>query len=356
MPSNAHNYTGLYALQDKVLSALAGHFGPFYLTGGAALARFYLNHRHSPDIDLFANRDERFTDASDKILTILKTQFHISDNKTVRYPDFIRLWISENEEMKIELINNIAELRVIPVISGAIPVDTVENILANKINTLVERNDPKDLFDVVSIASDFSFNWRDIFSHAQDKAILSQIYVLMKLRRITKTFAYNWGGAEPLNVFEIMGILPPLNFDWKVVSLTVSKQVNLSAKDHPLTLEEIDKELNRIAEMLYRLAPRNDTNEMVDMENIPSTFSFNWGGASINIVRQPIISETDVINRLNTFHTGNLEGMEWLNKPLNLIEFKSKISRIANDFSQAGDNSAGAGKTPLKEATPAHFL
>ncbi|MCX6279430.1 MAG: nucleotidyl transferase AbiEii/AbiGii toxin family protein [Bacteroidetes bacterium] len=354
MPSNAHNYTELYALQDKVLSALAGNFGPFYLTGGAALARFYLNHRYSPDLDLFANRNNGFATASEKILTILKTQFHLSDNKTVRHPDFIRLWISENEEMKIEMINNIAELREIPVMAGAIPVDTVENILANKINTLVERDNPKDLFDVACIASDFSFNWRDIFSHARDKAILSHIYVLMKLRRITKTFAYNWGGAEPLNVFELMGIIPPLNFDWKVVSLTVSNQVNLSPKVHPLTLDEIDKELNRIAEMLSRLVRRNDAIEIIDLEKIPSTFTFNWGGASINIVRKPIISELDVLNRLTTFPTGDLEGREWLNKPLNLIEFKSIISRIANDFSKAGDNSHGAGKTPLKEARPAH--
>lgn len=39
---NPEQYRTQYALQSQVLKALAGHFGPFCLTGGSALARYYL--------------------------------------------------------------------------------------------------------------------------------------------------------------------------------------------------------------------------------------------------------------------------------------------------------------------------
>ncbi len=42
----------LYPLQDRILS-FAATFEDLYLTGGTALARFYLQHRFSDDLDLF---------------------------------------------------------------------------------------------------------------------------------------------------------------------------------------------------------------------------------------------------------------------------------------------------------------
>ncbi|MCD4795127.1 MAG: nucleotidyl transferase AbiEii/AbiGii toxin family protein [Bacteroidales bacterium] len=33
---------------------------PFYLTGGTALVRFYLNHRYSEDLDFFVNKRKKY--------------------------------------------------------------------------------------------------------------------------------------------------------------------------------------------------------------------------------------------------------------------------------------------------------
>ena len=46
----------LYPLQDKVLRILETIETKFYLIGGTALSRNYLEHRFSDDLDFFANR------------------------------------------------------------------------------------------------------------------------------------------------------------------------------------------------------------------------------------------------------------------------------------------------------------
>jgi predicted nucleotidyltransferase component of viral defense system len=49
-------YTKLYAFQDELLKIVRAQNLDFYLTGGTALSRVYLNHRYSDDLDLFVNQ------------------------------------------------------------------------------------------------------------------------------------------------------------------------------------------------------------------------------------------------------------------------------------------------------------
>lgn len=44
----------LSQLQEELLPAFFERAPGFFLTGGAALARFYLHHRETEDLDLFA--------------------------------------------------------------------------------------------------------------------------------------------------------------------------------------------------------------------------------------------------------------------------------------------------------------
>lgn len=182
MSSSAKNYSELYILQDKVLTTLTGHFGKFHLTGGTALGRFYLNHRNSEDLDLFINQDLAFTVDAMHIRTILKDRFSTSDDKIILYPDFIRIWIPGSEDLKIEMVNDVAERWGAPILAGNVPVDTVCNILANKLTALLSRDEPKDVFDIVSISLNYSFSWDEVFVYALRKAIISEPDVLMRLR------------------------------------------------------------------------------------------------------------------------------------------------------------------------------
>lgn len=49
----------LYPLQDKALALIVAQDTGFYLSGGTASSRGYLNHRFSDDLDLFRSLCQR---------------------------------------------------------------------------------------------------------------------------------------------------------------------------------------------------------------------------------------------------------------------------------------------------------
>jgi predicted nucleotidyltransferase component of viral defense system len=51
------DYKALYKMQNNFLDWWKVYDSPFYLTGGTALGRFYLNHRCSEDLDFFVNAE-----------------------------------------------------------------------------------------------------------------------------------------------------------------------------------------------------------------------------------------------------------------------------------------------------------
>jgi len=75
MNLSKEDYKTLYKLQDEVLNMLQDQFDGFYLTGGTALGRFYLNHRYSDDPDFFINNDKGFTDKINHIYRIISRSF-----------------------------------------------------------------------------------------------------------------------------------------------------------------------------------------------------------------------------------------------------------------------------------------
>ena len=58
----------LYPFQDQVLHDFAAIETGFYLSGGTALSRGYLNHRFSDDLDFFVNDDANFQLWSDRCI------------------------------------------------------------------------------------------------------------------------------------------------------------------------------------------------------------------------------------------------------------------------------------------------
>jgi len=181
MSSSGKKYNDLYRLQDKVLEALSGNFGVFHLTGGTALGRFYLHHRYSEDLDLFTNKNLEYHGSVGQIREILRNQFQASDEKVILYQDYVRVWIPGKEELKIEMVNDVEERWGVPVLAGYVPIDTVGNILANKLTALVSRDEPKDVVDIVAISSNFAFNWAEVFTYALRKALLAEPDISMRL-------------------------------------------------------------------------------------------------------------------------------------------------------------------------------
>jgi Nucleotidyl transferase AbiEii toxin, Type IV TA system len=147
---HSYFFDRLYPLQDDVLRVLSAAETGLYLSGGTAASRGYLQHRFSEDLDLFVNDDPSFGLWTGRFLDRLTTRSGWRTRVLLREARFVRLEVeSASAALKIEMVNDV------PAHVGAITVhpflgrlDSSENILANKLTALSDRDEPKDLADI----------------------------------------------------------------------------------------------------------------------------------------------------------------------------------------------------------------
>lgn len=122
---------------------------PFFLTGGTALSAFYLQHRYSQDLDLFTLDSEAF-DRVPLYVADTATKLIASVTSLQTAPQFRRYQLSRKGESLI--VDFVRE--VVPQVSEeknrfeGITVDTLADITANKICTVVSRAEIKDYIDL----------------------------------------------------------------------------------------------------------------------------------------------------------------------------------------------------------------
>jgi len=179
----------LYSLQDKFLNWWAGLQYPFYLTGGTALGRFYLNHRYSEDLDFFVNNDSNYLFYIREIMKKVAGIFKVDMTNSLFTDDFSRFFITENEvRLKIELVNDNEYYAGSKARYRYGYIDTPLNILSNKLVAITGRDEPKDVYDICSISENYSFRWTEIFHHARQKAVINELDVEERL----VTFPVEW--------------------------------------------------------------------------------------------------------------------------------------------------------------------
>ncbi len=182
MNSFKRDYHKLYQLQDKFLLWWASLNFPFYLTGGTALGRFYLNHRFSEDLDFFSYADPQYPHYIAELKNKITSQFTINLQQSLFADDFTRFFITEDDVfLKIELVNDVVYYPGSPTDYPFGKIDTPLNILANKLTALVGRDEPKDIFDIIHLAMNYSFNWLDIFELAKQKAVINELDIEQRL-------------------------------------------------------------------------------------------------------------------------------------------------------------------------------
>jgi predicted nucleotidyltransferase component of viral defense system len=182
MNSFKKDYTKLYLLQDKFLSWWLNLGLPFYLTGGTALGRFYLNHRFSEDLDFFINADTKYQYYITELKNKITSRFIINIQQSLFADDFTRFFITEDDTfLKIELVNDVSYYQGKPTVYQFGRIDTPVNILSNKLTAIVGRDEPKDIFDIIHLSLNFSFNWVDIFNQAKQKAVINELDVGQRL-------------------------------------------------------------------------------------------------------------------------------------------------------------------------------
>lgn len=167
MVMNSYYEDTLYPLQDKVLAILRKANTPFYLTGGTALSRFYYRHRYSEDLDFFVNSQKNFLDEAERLVQNLnKLGIEITHRSDSFYSTFVQ------KKLKVDFVND----------TGTYPkdflstplyekIDKPERILANKITSIVSRDEAKDVVDIWIITKNIKADWEKVFVDATSRAV-----------------------------------------------------------------------------------------------------------------------------------------------------------------------------------------
>lgn len=168
------DWSALYRLQDRVLAQMRTVAHGFYLTGGTALSRGYYQHRYSEDLDFFANDAGDFELWRDRCLHALQAASIAEGWRLeviLREVRFGRAVLHGEVPLKLEFVNDVP-FRV--GVSWPHPalgaLDTKENILANKITALVDRQAPKDMADIFWLCCRDSLSLTGALENANGKA------------------------------------------------------------------------------------------------------------------------------------------------------------------------------------------
>ena len=158
--------------QKKVLDFLSKEKSvcdKFYLTGGTALAEFYLSHRLSEDLDFFAEEEfdpQNVSVVFKKIqnnIGIKNIKFEQSFNRNLFFleleNDLIKTEFTYFPFPRIEKKNKIGELFI----------DSLLDIAVNKIFTIYQKPRSRDFIDLYFILQKEKWGMEDLVKQAQIK-------------------------------------------------------------------------------------------------------------------------------------------------------------------------------------------
>lgn len=158
----------LSPLQEDVLAAFFERAPAFFLTGGAALARYYLHHRETEDLDLFATPD---VEIGNGVRALIEAAAAVGASARVlrESGDFKRYAVARGDEMTlVDLVVDRSPQIAEKVLFGRVRVDAPREIAANKLCALLDRIEARDLLDL-RLLLDSGLELEDVLADAQQK-------------------------------------------------------------------------------------------------------------------------------------------------------------------------------------------
>lgn len=156
---------------------LAGFFGGgeslFYLTGGTALAAFYLRHRYSDDLDFFTRNVENLRAADYLVERGVAAAGLIIEGSPPREQIFRRFVLAGDTHprhplRKCELMHDSEPHFAEPRRFDGVLVDDLLSIAINKLAAL-GRLEPKDYVDLYLILQQGAYRLEDLIPRVQEK-------------------------------------------------------------------------------------------------------------------------------------------------------------------------------------------
>jgi len=159
----------------------------FYLSGGTALANYHLQHRFSDDLDFFTNKEpdiiflRDFASNLNKKLNAKQLRFEKLYDRNQFFFTF------DGRELKMEFAKYPFSQLDPPLDKDGIKIDSLRDIAANKLFTILDRFDPKDFVDLFFIFQKLDFE--NVRNDAENKfnVKIDNVFLggeLMKVKRI----------------------------------------------------------------------------------------------------------------------------------------------------------------------------
>lgn len=185
------NKTILTPLHKKFLKALfTSYLGQkFFLTGGTALAEFYLKHRLSEDLDLFTVDQTLLFDVVNSEILKLANGLALIIDKQIASPTFNQYIFShKGETLKVDIVKDVPIRFGKTKLINGIVVDSLENIAVGKLLAMFGRANAKDFIDLYFLLKKKKISFQEIFTMAKKKDLgLSEFYLahmILQIQRI----------------------------------------------------------------------------------------------------------------------------------------------------------------------------
>lgn len=159
----------------------------FYLTGGTALAAYYIGHRHSDDLDFFI-ADKPDLPFLHDFARRIQSALHAKPPRYRRLYDRNEFFFAtEKGELKIEFTRYPFPQFEVPQPRDGMRIDSLRDLTANKLMTMLDRFEPKDFIDLYFLLREKSL--ADVVQDVQTKFSIkvTPLFLgqeLMKVRRI----------------------------------------------------------------------------------------------------------------------------------------------------------------------------
>jgi len=167
---------------------------PFVLTGGTALTAFYLHHRQSEDVDLFAVapisdlKDTSLLDAGRLAAIAAAEIMGVAYETRLLTTTLQQVFLTRAAEprLKVDIVRDPGPLFGETKEFDGVRVDSRLNIAVNKVNAVFGRTTARDFIDLyVLLHSGFDFD--DLFTLAQQKDTgLEEFYFSRMVRLVSR--------------------------------------------------------------------------------------------------------------------------------------------------------------------------
>lgn len=159
----------------------------FYWTGGTLLSVRYLHHRQSNDLDFFSDKPFNHNQIIGFVRQLKKKMKlpYVTEKKIYDRQEF---FLENKEKLRLEFVcYEHPKIKARKRWKGIL-IDSLNDIAANKLMSLFDRNDPKDLFDLYFLLTKKEYTIKKLLKLVEKKFGISfeESSVLSEVHKMTK--------------------------------------------------------------------------------------------------------------------------------------------------------------------------